>query len=366
MSPAELQNLLSKEEHLKLDFKREFKLDDTPPGSTPKELWAQYIQGQWDELIKDIIALANGNVGTAGKDGILIIGADDKLQPDGTRLTYDTNHLKITGEQVLSRVNEACTPPIPNLSCERVETEGKVLLVITIHPSPYLHETSRQLRITEGTFDKDGTLRHVKSDKRTYSARTAFVRRGESIFPATDDERRGIANEKAMNRQSKAAHIELDRELFREIREILKSDGVISYVREASFDGAFEREPLKELATFKELCKRPESEFMDEDMEALKQKLLDAIQAFWRAIGQHTTWDKYDPAWSRMALDPWQEPNTLERLKKQAATDEEFNKLVEDEQKKLRRIAKELNQLADQVCAVYDEFIRAGRRKLAV
>ncbi len=202
MNPIELQELLNKKENLRLDFKREYKLYDTPPANTDKRKWADYVRGQWDELIKDVIALANGNVGTAGQDGLLIIGVDDELPPSGIRHIHDTSQLKITEQQILAKVNSVCDPPLPNLTCERIEIAGKQVIVITIHSSPHFHETSRQLKTTKGSFDSLGALRHFEIDK-TYSSRTAFVRRGENVFPATDNERGVIRTEKIAHLQQR-------------------------------------------------------------------------------------------------------------------------------------------------------------------
>jgi hypothetical protein len=161
-------------------------------------MWKTFVTGQWDEFIKDILALTNGNVGTAEQAGMLIIGADNKLLPDGSRQLFDTSYLQLTSQQILAKVNSACDPPIPDILCEQIPLDGKCLTVITISPSPYVHETTRTLQIVKGEFDDLGKLRFVKPDKeKHYGERTAFVRRGEDIFPATDDERRALKADKS-------------------------------------------------------------------------------------------------------------------------------------------------------------------------
>lgn len=365
MRLEELEELLRNRESPKLDFKREYKLYDRPPANTDEKMWADYVKGQWDELVKDIVALANGNVGTAGQDGFLVIGADDELPSLGVRQIYDTSRLEITEQQVLARVNSACDPPIPNLTCERVEIMGKQVTVITVHSSPYLHETSRQLQTTKGSFDERGALRHVEIDK-TYSPRTAFVRRGESDFPATDDERRAISFEKVANLERRLEYTELDRQLFRKIRRILSSHGVIWYVRKTSFDGVFETKRLRELYDFEHFCECPECEFMDRGMENLRKQLSGAIKAFLRGAGQHTFPERANPEWNRIPRDPMREPEMLVWFRGKAKTKEEFDELVGKQREYVNRIGRELNQLAEQVCATYDEFVRVGRRRLAV
>ncbi len=193
---AWLRETIRKSEGLKLDFKREFHLGETPPVDTDKQLWKRYVDGQWDEFIKDIIALANGNSGTAGQTGHLIIGADNELQSDGRRKIHDTSGLLLNPQQILAKVNSACDPPIQDIEIKRIVCDGKTVQVVVIPPTPHLHETIRQLEVTKGEFDSSGVLRHVKVE-RPYTAHTAFVRRGEGTFPAKDSERQAIREEKA-------------------------------------------------------------------------------------------------------------------------------------------------------------------------
>jgi hypothetical protein len=158
-------------------------------------MWKLYIQGQWDEFIKDIIALTNGNVGTSDEVALLVIGADDLLLTDGTRQLYDMSQLQLTTQQIIQKVNSACEPPIPNIYCEKVAIDTKILYVISIPPSPYLHETNRQLTIREGRFDGAGKLISLGKDK-VYTEYTAFIRKGENISPASSNERRALETDK--------------------------------------------------------------------------------------------------------------------------------------------------------------------------
>ena len=80
MDTGELQRLLQQPEGLKLDFKREiYKIDKS---AYPN---AEGRKREWNEFIKDILALANGNTGVADKQAYLIIGADDKLDSTGRK-----------------------------------------------------------------------------------------------------------------------------------------------------------------------------------------------------------------------------------------------------------------------------------------
>lgn len=195
MEVEELHEILSQEEGIKLDFKREYKLNNAPHTCPDKQMWKLYIQGQWDEFIKDIIALTNGNVGTSDEVALLVIGVDDLLLPDGTMQLYDMSQLQLTTQQIIQKVNSACEPPIPNIYCEKVAIDTKILYVISIPPSPYLHETNRQLTIREGHFDGAGKLISLGKDK-VYTEYTAFIRKGENISPASSNERRALEIDK--------------------------------------------------------------------------------------------------------------------------------------------------------------------------
>jgi len=120
--------------------------------------------------------LTNGNVGTSDEVALLVIGADDLLLTDGTRQLYDMSQLQLTTQQIIQKVNSACEPPIPNLYCEKVTIDTKILYVISIPPSPYLHETNRQLTIREGRFDGAGKLISLGKDKVIQNILLLYVR----------------------------------------------------------------------------------------------------------------------------------------------------------------------------------------------
>ncbi|MBM3130568.1 MAG: tetratricopeptide repeat protein, partial [Chloroflexi bacterium] len=165
MTPAELRKLIAQEENPKLDFKIEYSL------TRPEE---------WNELIKDILALANGNVGFANKAGYLIVGAGDTLRPDHARELKDASGLGINRHDLLAKVNAVCNPRLPNLHCELVELDGNRVLVVSIPPSPHLHE----LKIP------------LQTPKRRFQEQTVLIRCGEEILPATHEERLALEAEK--------------------------------------------------------------------------------------------------------------------------------------------------------------------------
>ena len=179
MDSNELRKLIAQKEGLKLDFKREYRSDD------PNQ---KVRSGQRDEFIKDVLALTNGNVGVADQPAHLIIGVGDELRPDGSRELFDARRLEHTARSILDSLKSGlavCHPPLPDFVCEIVELDGKEILVITIPPSPHLHETARTLQI----IDASGKLTR-------YPESTMFVRRSEGTYPASEAERRAIVAEK--------------------------------------------------------------------------------------------------------------------------------------------------------------------------
>ncbi|MFV9504094.1 MAG: helix-turn-helix domain-containing protein [Oscillochloridaceae bacterium umkhey_bin13] len=170
MDQRTLESLLLQEENPKLDFKLEF--------------YAIESKGQefhWNELIKDIISLSNGNIGYAGQPGYLIIGAADKLDPDGRRpLRSCERNVAELRTQILRKINNVCNPKIPDLQIENFIVENCNIFIVTIPVNPYLHE------ITED----------IQTPKRRFNEGTVLIRRGEDIHPANEAERNAIKREK--------------------------------------------------------------------------------------------------------------------------------------------------------------------------
>ncbi|MBN1451157.1 MAG: HEAT repeat domain-containing protein [Anaerolineales bacterium] len=177
MDANKLQTLIQQPEpeNLKLDFKQKFY---EVYHSDPK-----VQKMHWCELIKDILALANGNVGMANQEGYLVIGVSDARNAYGTRDLYDVGDIGVTTQQILSKVNSACTPKLPDLHGEIIEVEGKRIYVLIIPPTPYLHETTQP----------------IVTPKTTYHENTVFIRHKEAIAVASTDERLAIREDKKAN-----------------------------------------------------------------------------------------------------------------------------------------------------------------------
>ncbi len=173
MNKDELKRRLDQEEGLKLEFKQELYKIDSEKGK----------DRQWNEFIKDILALINGNTNTAGEHGYLIIGAADKLNADGTRDLYDVslpNDDASFTSTVLDKVNAICSHPLSDLKCETIVIDEKRIVVISIPPSPFLHELTKR----------------IETPRRSFDERTLFIRRSEVIKIATEEERQAIRSEK--------------------------------------------------------------------------------------------------------------------------------------------------------------------------
>jgi predicted HTH transcriptional regulator len=193
MTPEDLIILISRDESTKLEFKQEYNLDKNRENQNNIQKWNEYIDGQWDELIRDLLSIINGNIGVPNEMGYLIIGVDDKRNVDGTRNTYDMKNIAISETQILSKINDSCYPQIPSLSIERVNFEGKTIIVIILPPSPYIHETNRQLNVSRGKFKSDQLVECITKN---YTEYTAFIRKGEAIYPASWVERLELHNDK--------------------------------------------------------------------------------------------------------------------------------------------------------------------------
>lgn len=163
MTPEKLRQLLRKSEGPTLDFKQELKIYRDNGKIIPRER---------DELIKDILALANGNEQVVGADKFLVYGAADRQEPDGTRELYEVEGKLPDRTGLLQTINSACEPNIANVDCEPISLNDKRLFVITVPPTPHVHETKRML----------------KTPSSMYHEYTVFMRHHASVRPASMQE----------------------------------------------------------------------------------------------------------------------------------------------------------------------------------
>lgn len=162
ISENELLSLLKlREEKDWLDFKEKWGFYDPQNG--------RVISHVRDEMVKDILGLANGNSHIIKKTKYLIVGAKDKnFDSDGVRELIDVDYKVPTQSEITNEVNRACSPAIVGIEAEFVEVKNKRIYVVSIPPTFELHETTREL---------------IASSK--HSIHTVFMRQDEHIKSAS-------------------------------------------------------------------------------------------------------------------------------------------------------------------------------------
>lgn len=166
------QLVCNPKESAKIDFKIEtYEIFlPKPEDNRAIEKWTKDREKNWGELVKDIIAITNGNVGTAGQVGYLIIGAGDKLKQDGTPNLRSVTEKMPTRKDIFDKVNSYCDPRLPDFQYEEILVEGKKLFVISIPPSPYLHRLSKLLKTSGQDFSPHTVLLRRGDGEETYAA----------------------------------------------------------------------------------------------------------------------------------------------------------------------------------------------------
>jgi len=149
---------------------------------------------------------------------------------------------------------------------------------------------------------------------------------------------------------TRPTHVELDRQLFLQFREILPSTGSIAFVRDHDYSQPYQGADHDDLREVIDHCKRPEFEFLDADLEGLKANLVEYAKEFLTALCVHATPD-LRPAVSGREGHCFSIPVP------------EYPGHREEEY--LREIS-EVNDLSTKVWAAYEALIRLGRRKLGV
>lgn len=161
MDTEKLRALLRQNESATLEFKREMYGLDNRDGHEASK--------QKHEFVKDILALANGNANVAGETAYLVIGADNSINAAGERDVFDIGEVNLSPTRVLDTVNNFCDPPISEIRVYPIVYQNKHVLVIEIPPSPYVYETTNDLKPKRGE----------------YPPYVVFVRYGEKIAVAS-------------------------------------------------------------------------------------------------------------------------------------------------------------------------------------
>jgi hypothetical protein len=164
-----------------LDFKRQLKLYQ---GN------GSLVDKQRDELIKDLLGLANGNGQIIRKTKYLIIGADNKeFDNNGMRLLHNVDYKVPTQSELATWLKKACSPAVAGLECEEILVGGSTVFVIIVPPTFDLHETMRELITPNGNFHEHTVF--MRQDEHTVPA---SVRDGIIIQQLKHLHRREISN----------------------------------------------------------------------------------------------------------------------------------------------------------------------------
>jgi len=162
MTREELNNLIDQWENAKVDFKRQWYWNDNMPNNIKET--------HKNELVKDIIALTNGDVYSTDKTAYLIIGIDDD-----TREIYDFDKTTILPldklkQQLLTLLNNYAQPEFLALGLELVDE----VLIISIPPRGSLISLAKDLKLKNkrGEYvDKKGiTYYRIGEDIRVASS----------------------------------------------------------------------------------------------------------------------------------------------------------------------------------------------------
>jgi predicted HTH transcriptional regulator len=189
MTREALNNLIEQWENAKVDFKREWYWND----NIPKDI----KEVKKNELVKDLIALTNGDVYSTDKIAYLILGIDDK-----TRELYDFDKSTILPldklkQQLLTLLNNYAQPDFLALDIELVDE----ILIISIPPRGSLISLSKDLKLKNNNTDKKGTTYYrVGEDIRVASSEVvgefekAFGNDKQSVSITIHGDVKGVVN----------------------------------------------------------------------------------------------------------------------------------------------------------------------------
>jgi hypothetical protein len=161
--------MLREVENLRIEFKQEI---DLSKGSDKGK--------RYDELAKDILGLVN-TAGRASDDyAYLVIGAGDKVLPDGSRSYHPVTASFYKQKTLLDIVNVRCIPEVPELLYREIELDDRRYGVVVLPPSPHVHSAARDLETPKGNWRKNSIL----------------LRSGEGNIQASEDDIRLMRQQK--------------------------------------------------------------------------------------------------------------------------------------------------------------------------
>jgi hypothetical protein len=168
--------LYEKNEQDWFDFKRKMEIYQSD---------GELVKKQRDELLKDILGLANGNSHIVRKTKYLIVGVDNEnFEENGMRVLHNVNYKVPSQSEITQWLSGASSPAIVGIECESMKFQEVDLFIITIPPTFDLHETTRELTAS-GNFQN-----HV-----------VFMRQDEHTVPASVRDSVAIQQRKYLYRQ---------------------------------------------------------------------------------------------------------------------------------------------------------------------
>ena len=169
MTSEKLQQLIKEWENAKVDFKREWYWNDNMPNNIKET--------HKNELVKDLIALTNGDVYSTDKTAYLIIGIDNKTRESSAFDKSDILPLDKLKQQLLTLLNNHSQPEFLALDIELVDE----VLVISIPPRGSLISLSKDLQLKNNNTDKKGTT-YYRVGEDICVASPEVVREFERVF----------------------------------------------------------------------------------------------------------------------------------------------------------------------------------------
>jgi len=146
MTTEELRDLIEQWENAKVDFKCQWYWNDNMPNNIKET--------NKNELVKDLLALTNGDVYSIEKTAYLLIGIDNNTRNISKKFNKDSilplDKLK---QQLLTLLNNYAQPEFLALDIELVDE----VLVISVPPRGSLISLSKDLKLKNNNTDKKGT-----------------------------------------------------------------------------------------------------------------------------------------------------------------------------------------------------------------
>ena len=158
MTSQELKEIVAQGENAKVDFKRQWYWNDNMPNNIKET--------HKNELVKDLIALTNGDIYSTDKRAYLIVGIDDNTKEI---YNFDKSAILPLGklkQQLLTLLNNYAQPEFLALDIELVDE----VLVISIPPRGSLISLSKDLKLKNNTDKKGTTYYRVGEDIRVASS----------------------------------------------------------------------------------------------------------------------------------------------------------------------------------------------------